>query len=111
MPLLLPECGCWRLSRAPGAASFAFSPSRSKSQESLMSPTNTSIPALDGEGDIPAYVARPDADSSRAIIVIPEIFGVNAGIRQKCDDRSEEHTSELQSLMRTSYAVFCLNNK
>src|SRR3546814_6545404 len=24
------------------------------------------------------------------------------------DDRSEEHTSELQSLMRTSYAVFCL---
>src|SRR3546814_10463055 len=25
--------------------------------------------------------------------------------------RSEEHTSELQSLMRISYAVFCLNNK
>src|SRR3546814_5953237 len=26
-------------------------------------------------------------------------------------DRSEEHTSELQSLMRNSYAVFCLNKK
>src|SRR3546814_3107304 len=26
-------------------------------------------------------------------------------------DRSEEHTSELQSLMRTSYAVFCLIKK
>src|SRR3546814_4901104 len=25
--------------------------------------------------------------------------------------RSEEHTSELQSLLRISYAVFCLNNK
>src|SRR3546814_10737596 len=25
--------------------------------------------------------------------------------------RSEEHTSELQSLMRSSYAVFCLNKK
>src|SRR3546814_4957318 len=25
--------------------------------------------------------------------------------------RSEEHTSELQSLMRSSYAVFCLQNK
>src|SRR3546814_10519896 len=25
--------------------------------------------------------------------------------------RSEEHTSELQSLMRNSYAVFCLKNK
>src|SRR3546814_3973078 len=26
-------------------------------------------------------------------------------------NRSEEHTSELQSLMRLSYAVFCLNKK
>src|SRR3546814_4405599 len=32
---------------------------------------------------------------------------------QDCDaaDRSEEHTSELQSLMRSSYAVFCLKKK
>lgn len=51
-----------------------------------MSATNISIPTLDGTGSIPAYVARPDADSSRAIVVIPEIFGVNAGIREKCDD-------------------------
>src|SRR3546814_5035725 len=27
------------------------------------------------------------------------------------EDRSEEHTSELQTLMRTSYAVFCLTKK
>src|SRR3546814_6162314 len=27
------------------------------------------------------------------------------------ESRSEEHTSELQSLMRISYAVFCLNKK
>src|SRR3546814_3362642 len=27
------------------------------------------------------------------------------------DKRSEEHTSELQSLMRSSYAVFCLKKK
>src|SRR3546814_9087419 len=27
------------------------------------------------------------------------------------NDRSEEHTSELQSLMRISYAVFCLKKK
>src|SRR3546814_1219876 len=27
------------------------------------------------------------------------------------DGRSEEHTSELQSLMRISYAVFCFNKK
>src|SRR3546814_5206771 len=30
---------------------------------------------------------------------------------QKLQTRSEEHTSELQSLMRISYAVFCLKNK
>src|SRR3546814_1830728 len=30
---------------------------------------------------------------------------------QFIDRRSEEHTSELQSLMRISYAVFCLKNK
>src|SRR3546814_6710388 len=33
------------------------------------------------------------------------IAGINA------NDRSEEHTSELQSLMRISYAVFCLKKK
>src|SRR3546814_6930144 len=30
---------------------------------------------------------------------------------QRALERSEEHTSELQSLMRTSYAVFCLKKK
>src|SRR3546814_6374777 len=30
---------------------------------------------------------------------------------QDREDRSEEHTSELQSLMRISYAVFCLKKK
>src|SRR3546814_10075298 len=31
-------------------------------------------------------------------------------VRPLVDLRSEEHTSELQSLMRHSYALFCLNN-
>src|SRR3546814_3860733 len=30
---------------------------------------------------------------------------------RRADQRSEEHTSELQSLMRISYAVFCLKKK
>src|SRR3546814_7025978 len=34
--------------------------------------------------------------------------GIDLGAR---DQRSEEHTSELQSLMRISYAVFCLKKK
>src|SRR3546814_6255809 len=34
-----------------------------------------------------------------------------AARRRGCSRRSEEHTSELQSLMRISYAVFCLKKK
>src|SRR3546814_1310506 len=34
-----------------------------------------------------------------------------AAINPEIDVRSEEHTSELQSLMRISYAVFCLKKK
>src|SRR3546814_8253423 len=37
-------------------------------------------------------------------------FGLNSSIPSRCR-RSEEHTSELQSLMRISYAVFCLKKK
>src|SRR3546814_6881006 len=35
----------------------------------------------------------------------------NFGRTQHYSERSEEHTSELQSLMRISYAVFCLKKK
>src|SRR3546814_9374281 len=37
--------------------------------------------------------------------------GRNAGFKHRFGNRSEEHTSELQSLMRISYAVFCLKKK
>src|SRR3546814_2308886 len=37
--------------------------------------------------------------------------GCDFGVRTTLDERSEEHTSELQSLMRISYAVFCLKKK
>src|SRR3546814_3194756 len=48
-----------------------------------------------GEGGTPAGTAFWGGESSETI---------------KCV-RSEEHTSELQSLMRISYAVFCLKKK
>ena len=43
------------------------------------------IEARDGRGSFNAYVARPTGTPKAAIIVIQEIFGVNPGIRQKCD--------------------------
>src|SRR3546814_4118292 len=46
---------------------------------------------------------RPRVQSRRLAVARPAA---------RCPSRrSEEHTSELQSLMRTSYAVFCLNKK
>src|SRR3546814_8664683 len=40
-----------------------------------------------------------------------EILALLAAARRLDPERSEEHTSELQSLMRISYAVFCLKKK
>src|SRR3546814_9766931 len=53
----------------------------------------------------------PDSDRHGSIVIalevrVVEIDGVVAVL-----DRSEEHTSALQSLMRISYAVFCLTKK
>src|SRR3546814_1573442 len=48
-------------------------------------------------------IARPVGEEHAVRLVGED--GLGGGIR------SEEHTSELQSLMRISYAVFCLKNK
>src|SRR3546814_6896154 len=39
------------------------------------------------------------------------VYGNASSLLVKRGQRSEEHTSELQSLMRISYAVFCLKKK
>src|SRR3546814_5787895 len=49
-------------------------------------------------------VTRPDEATGR------HTHGLRR-LRRSLEGRSEEHTSELQSLMRISYAVFCLKKK
>src|SRR3546814_7377931 len=68
-------------------------------------------------------VQRPQIAGQHAIIVTQAAqhvmhrrsIAAAQALRQRCGDicdgRSEEHTSELQSLMRISYAVFCLKKK
>ena len=51
---------------------------------------NQTISTLSGKDEFTAYVARPDGTPRAAIVVIQEIFGVNAGIRRKCDRLAEE---------------------
>src|SRR3546814_9540577 len=56
----------------------------------------------EGQGKLVAEAGR--------IVRILENTDIGA-IKAWLPDRSEEHTSELQSLMRISYAVFCLKKK
>lgn len=43
------------------------------------------VKTLNGNAEFPCYVAKPDSEATAAIIVIQEIFGVNKGIKAKCD--------------------------
>src|SRR3546814_5717462 len=61
-------------------------------------------------------VLRKAIDATGRQIDLEVDGGINAetaglAIAAGADVRSEEHTSELQSLMRISYAVFCLKKK
>ena len=43
------------------------------------------VKTLSGDSEFPCYIAQPAGDAKAAIIVIQEIFGVNPGIKAKCD--------------------------
>src|SRR3546814_5881153 len=64
---------------------------------------------VDGKG---VKIGSVSAESREAMLLHAQQFA-DAGIPYIFDpgQRSEEHTSELQSLMRISYAVFCLKKK
>src|SRR3546814_10794909 len=49
-------------------------------------------------------------DPLLTLLILPPLFFL-FGVGMQWVLRSEEHTSELQSLMRISYAVFCLKKK
>src|SRR3546814_1776588 len=57
------------------------------------------------------FAIRVADHDARAMLAQQFGRGAADAPRSARDDRSEEHTSELQSLMRISYAVFCLKKK
>src|SRR3546814_5000053 len=67
--------------------------------------------------DTPIEIARHPVGRADIDLRLPvgQFLAIAKGpypaVLQKTADRSEEHTSELQSLMRISYAVFCLKKK
>ena len=47
--------------------------------------------AIEGrEGTFDAYIARPNASPAPAVVVLQELFGVNADIRETCDELAEQ---------------------
>src|SRR3546814_4301327 len=62
----------------------------------------------------PAHRCPEDATTMKVVIADDEPLArerLRLLLAEHPDLRSEEHTSELQSLMRISYAVFCLKKK
>src|SRR3546814_3994636 len=77
--------------RLPGSTGFCRTADESSLQSFLKSPVGK-------------YPPLPTTLELRTLLHWRDLFWRAAG-------RSEEHTSELQSLMRISYAVFCLKKK
>src|SRR3546814_2250274 len=68
-------------------------------------------PAFMADRHNPAVVIDADPDALNGRGPVRRIIGDLRSHQRDLDRRSEEHTSELQSLMPTSYAVFCLKKK
>src|SRR3546814_9802219 len=80
------HCKLWLVAQIPGAVAVA-------------------------EQQIEAGVARCDGWQRFAVCACAERAAQISGYQPTARRRSEEHTSELQSLMRISYAVVCLKKK
>src|SRR3546814_6109282 len=73
------------------------------------------VPVIIGAGGVEQIVEIALDDQAKtnfqvSVDAVQELIAACKGIDPSLN-RSEEHTSDLQSLMRTSYAVFCLQKK
>src|SRR3546814_10532932 len=81
-------------------------------QRILSSPAETLRKIVDTNSEKAIFTFSADRYSFLICFHCLLVFnGFLPGQYLPCSIRSEEHTSELQSLMRISYAVFCLKNK
>src|SRR3546814_4430979 len=95
---------------------YQFAAARAAMSSVMKAPIQLSIAGMIGEGDDVAVEAETDSEmlngrryNNRYHFVFRLRDGKFCEVREY--SRSEEHTSELQSLMRISYAVFCLKKK
>src|SRR3546814_2907576 len=64
-----------------------------------------------GEAQVRRYAAELDRWQGEIVVSPDAIAAAAAKVPARLKERSEEHTSELKSIMRISYAVFCLKKK
>src|SRR3546814_10367694 len=73
------------------------------------------IARLEGGGHFLVLFIETLRELARCIVLVPvpavSQIHARSGFQTKTMNRSEEHTSELQSLIRISYAVLCLTTK
>src|SRR3546814_8248990 len=94
-------------------------PPRSTRTDTLFPYTTLFRSGLDLHCAAAAYALGRQPHAFRAAVAGDDAAALTAGLQDIAAGRdpmfgarrSEEHTSELQSLMRSSYAVFCLNKK
>src|SRR3546814_3077967 len=101
-------------SAAAGAAANALKRARRDVGEPI---DESPAGKLRGMMDIPPLLHRLGDVHWRSELISGAAYNLKGrkysitGAAYSTSDRSEEHTSELQSLMRISYAVFCLKKK
>src|SRR3546814_8496930 len=120
----------WMFDLGPGGLAREDAPSAVPASRAIAAAPDTPAASVPAPAAAPDVQATPTAsapfEDRRTIAVLPfvnmsgdaenEYFsdGISEEILNlltKLPQRSEEHTSELQSLMRISYAVFCLKKK
>src|SRR3546814_8455687 len=98
-------CCCAWNSFSAMEASESVEKSRRKS--TLESPSATAI----GSPSTSSRSTSTKSINGSMARLVPALHGIRFECGAGLGFRSEEHTSELQSLMRISYAVFCLKKK
>src|SRR3546814_9499827 len=73
-----------------------------------VAPDGVLAPTAEYENRRDADTVRQDYGRASLLFKPSDTFDLTLSYMAQADRRSEEHTSELQSLMRISYAVFCL---
>src|SRR3546814_2736651 len=82
---------------------------------------SSDLPLTDGTQGLDQKLGQRGLERAKALAGIFSAYRIGGAARKRAinadqigglrSSRSEEHTSELQSLMRSSYAVFCLKKK